>query len=126
MAMFGCAITANSLYGASILLRAREEGDVRRSLPWVAATASTIALDVAIFMQAAVLEGAEQRRKEERRRSRGHHHQRHRHGHHHHHVSSSDDDQGRDGNGIGTSVGDGDAVPLLVEGGGGGARRAPV
>jgi len=78
LSMFGAAIAANTMYGASILLRARGEGDVAASAPWLAGSLGTILLDCAIFAQAralaartAVADGGHARRPRRRRAAVG-------------------------------------------------------
>lgn len=58
ISMFGCAIAANSLYGASILLRSASWAELRSSLPWLVGSLGTVALDLGIFVQSRVLGGA--------------------------------------------------------------------
>lgn len=52
ISMFMCAIAANSLYGASILIRSATWPELRSSLPWLIGSLGTVALDVTIFAQA--------------------------------------------------------------------------
>ena len=51
IAMFGCAITANICYGASILLRSYGWADILSSSPWLLGSLGTVALDVTIALQ---------------------------------------------------------------------------
>ena len=51
ISMFLCAIAANSLYGASILIRSYTWPELRSSLPWLIGSLGTVALDAAIFLQ---------------------------------------------------------------------------
>ncbi|KAL4458041.1 hypothetical protein ABPG75_012906 [Micractinium tetrahymenae] len=55
ISMFLCAIAANSLYGASILIRSYTWPELRSSLPWLVGSLGTVALDLAIFAQARAL-----------------------------------------------------------------------
>lgn len=52
IAMFACAITANILYGAGILLRAYAWSDIVSSAPWLLGSLGTVFLDLIIYSQA--------------------------------------------------------------------------
>ncbi|KDD71797.1 hypothetical protein H632_c4382p0, partial [Helicosporidium sp. ATCC 50920] len=54
LSMFLVAICANTTYGMSILVRARDWPAVRSSLPWLIGSLGTVLLDVTILAQAAV------------------------------------------------------------------------
>jgi len=54
--MFGCAITANLLYGASILARSRTPAAAAEAAPWLAGSLGTVALDCCILLQASWLD----------------------------------------------------------------------
>ena len=56
VSMFAAAITANLLYGASVLARARAPADFAAAAPWLAGSLGTVALDCAILVQAAWLD----------------------------------------------------------------------
>lgn len=58
ISMFLCAIAANSLYGASILLRCASAAELRSSLPWLVGSLGTVALDLGILVQSRALGGA--------------------------------------------------------------------
>ena len=49
--MFGCIVTANLLYVAGILVRARDMSDVTTAAPWLLGTVGTVFLDLTIFYQ---------------------------------------------------------------------------
>lgn len=51
ISMFLCACAANSLYGASILIRSYTWAELRSSLPWLIGSLGTVALDLTIFAQ---------------------------------------------------------------------------
>ncbi|KAL6775749.1 hypothetical protein ACKKBG_A18340 [Auxenochlorella protothecoides x Auxenochlorella symbiontica] len=52
LSMFFVAVGANLTYGASILVRAHDWPEVRGALPWLIGSLGTVALDVAILLQA--------------------------------------------------------------------------
>lgn len=58
ISMFMCAIAANSLYGASILVRSTSWAELRSSLPWLVGSLGTVALDLGIALQSRVLGAA--------------------------------------------------------------------
>ena len=55
ISMFVCAMAANSLYGASILIRSYTWVELRSSLPWLIGSLGTVLLDLTIFVQARML-----------------------------------------------------------------------
>ena len=55
ISMFVCAMAANSLYGASILIRSYTWPELRSSLPWLIGSLGTVLLDLTIFLQARML-----------------------------------------------------------------------
>lgn len=52
ISMFVCAMAANSLYGASILIRSYTWPQLCSSLPWLIGSLGTVLLDATIFAQA--------------------------------------------------------------------------
>ena len=55
IAMFLCAIAANTLYGGGILIRTYDWESFWNSLPWLLGSLGTVGLDVTIYLQVCVL-----------------------------------------------------------------------